>query len=364
MTVQAVLPAPLSSAVPHPSGTEVRLLGLATALPPHRLRQTDVVARARELLAPRYPQFERIVSAFENAGIDQRASVVPMDWFGGPHGWKARNDAYLAGATALFRDAAEGALRAAGLRAGDIDTIVTISSTGVATPTLEARVAREMGFRADVQRVPVFGLGCAGGVTGMSIARELAAARPGSRVLMVAVETCTLLFRMDRMDKADIIATALFGDGAAAVVLGSGEGEGPRVGRGVQHMWPETLDIMGWDVDDAGLGVIFDRSIPGFATENLAAAYAAMRPALGPEPIARMVCHPGGAKVVTAIEEALALGPGTLDAEREVLRIAGNMSAPTVLFVLSEVLAHRPQGRLMLSALGPGFTLSMLPLDL
>ena len=181
---------------------------------------------------------------------------------------------------------------------------------------------------------------------------------------MVAVETCTLLFRMDRMDKADIIATALFGDGAAAVVLGSGEGEGPRVGRGVQHMWPETLDIMGWDVDDAGLGVIFDRSIPGFATENLAAAYAAMRPALGPEPIARMVCHPGGAKVVTAIEEALALGPGTLDAEREVLRIAGNMSAPTVLFVLSEVLACRPQGRLMLSALGPGFTLSMLALDL
>ena len=197
----------------------------------------------------------------------------------------------------------------------------------------------------------------------MAIARDLAAARPGSRVLMVAVEACTLLFRMDRMDKADIIATALFGDGAAAVVLGSGGGSGPVVGRGIQHMWPETLDIMGWDVDDIGLGVIFDRSIPAFATENLAAAYAAMRPALGPAPIERMVCHPGGAKVVTAIEEALQLGAGTLDVEREVLRMAGNMSAPTVLFVLAEVLARRPRGRLMLSALGPGFTLSMLPLE-
>ncbi|WP_240602689.1 type III polyketide synthase [Paracoccus endophyticus] len=348
-----------------PADVTVRLMGLATALPPHVLRQSDVIARARELLAPRYPQFERIVTAFENAGIDKRSSVVPMDWFGGPHGWKARNDAYLAGATALFQDAAAGALAAAGLEAAQIDTIVTVSSTGVATPTIEARAARAMGFRADVQRVPLFGLGCAGGVTGLSIARDMAAARPGSRVLMVAVETCTLLFRMDRMDKADIIATALFGDGAGAVVLGSGAGDhGPAVGRGIQHMWPSTLDIMGWDVDDIGLGVIFDRSIPAFAEAELAQAAAAMRPGMGDTPVARMVCHPGGAKVVTAIEAALDLPDGSLDAERAVLRDAGNMSAPTVLFVLERVLARRPTGRLMLSALGPGFTLSMLPLDL
>ncbi|WP_246026533.1 type III polyketide synthase [Paracoccus luteus] len=357
---------PLPVGDPNPAtDTPVRLLGLATALPPHILRQTDVIARARELLAPRYPQFDRIAAAFENAGIDRRGSVVPMGWFGGAHGWKTRNDAYLAGATALFQDAAARALAAAGLAADRIDTIVTVSSTGVATPTIEARAARDMGFRPDVQRVPVFGLGCAGGVTGLSIARDLAAARPGSRVLMVAVETCTLLFRMDRMDKADIIATALFGDGAAAVVLGSGAGDtGPAVGRGVQHMWPTTLDIMGWDVDDTGLGVIFDRSIPAFAEAELAAAYAAMQPALGAAPVARMVCHPGGAKVVTAIEAALGLPGGSLDAERDVLRDAGNMSAPTVLFVLERVLATRPSGRLMLSALGPGFTLSMLPLDL
>ena len=345
----------------HGDRTAVRLLGLATALPPHVLPQSEVVARARALLAPLYPQFERIAGAFENAGIDRRHSVVPLDWFGAPHGWKSRNDAYLAGAQALFVAAARAALAEAGLTADRIDAVVTVSSTGVATPTLEALVAAEMGFRPDILRVPVFGLGCAGGVSGLAIARDLAAAVPGRIVLMVAVETCTPMFRMDRMDKADIIATALFGDGAAAAVLGPGEG--PLVGPGVQHMWPDTLQIMGWDVDDIGLGVIFDRSIPAFATEKLGAAFAAMQPALGETPVARPVCHPGGAKVVTAIETALDLPPGSLDVEREVLRDAGNMSAPTVLFVLDRVLRRGVTGRLLLSALGPGFTLSLLPVD-
>lgn len=128
-------------------------------------------------------------------------------------------------------------------------------------------------------------------------------------------------------------------------------------------MWPDTLNIMGWDVDDIGLGVIFDRSIPGFVTQRLAEAFAATEEALGPAPVARHVCHPGGAKVVTAIEEALALPPGSLDVEREVLRDAGNMSAPTVLFVLERVLAQGATGRLVMAALGPGFTLSLLPLE-
>lgn len=355
------VPSPDFDDVPDRPDADVRLLGLSTALPPHLLTQEAVVARARTLLAPRYPQFDRIAGAFENAGIDRRYSVVPLDWFGRDHGWKARNDAYLTGARALFVDAARAALADAVLTADAVDAVVTVSSTGIATPTLEALTAAEMGFRPDILRVPVFGLGCAGGVSGLAIARDLAAAAPGRRVLMVAVETCTLMFRMDRMDKADIIATALFGDGAAAAVLGPGDG--PRIGRGAQHMWPDTLNIMGWDVDDIGLGVVFDRSIPSFATEKLRAAVAGMQPALGDAPVARMVCHPGGAKVVTAIEDALSLPPGSLDVEREVLRDAGNMSAPTALFVLDRVLRRGDRGRLMLAALGPGFTLSLLPVE-
>lgn len=260
-------------------------------------------------------------------------------------------------------EAARATVACSGLRADQIDAVVLVSSTGVATPTLEARATVALGLRVDVMRVPVFGFGCAGGVSGMAIARDLAAARAGRRLLLVVVfETCTLLFRMDRMDKADIIATALFGDGAAALVL-STEGEGPVVGPGAQHQWPDSRNIMGWSVDDQGLGVIFDRSIPAFATDELAPAVAALRPALGDRPIDRMVCHPGGAKVITAMEEALDLTPNSLDHEREVLRVAGNMSAPTVLFVLERVLAAGTRGRLMMAALGPGFTLSMLPLD-
>ncbi|HRO15951.1 MAG TPA: type III polyketide synthase, partial [Paracoccus sp. (in: a-proteobacteria)] len=200
----------------------VHLLGLATALPPHVLTQAEVVDRARAILAPRFPQFDRLLPAFDNAGIEKRHSVVPMDWFPAPRGWVDRTEAYVAGASDLFRAAAGRALDRAGLAAADVDVIVTVSSTGIATPTLEARTALQMGFRPDVMRVPVFGLGCAGGVSGLALAHDLAAARPGAVVLMVAVETCTLLFRMDRLQKADIIATALFGDGAAAAVLRAG----------------------------------------------------------------------------------------------------------------------------------------------
>ena len=184
---------------------------------------------------------------------------------------------------------------------------------------------------------------------------------------MVAVEACTLSYRSDRLRKADIIATVLFGDGAGAacLVAGEGEGAGGTLGEGHEQRWPDTLDIMGWDVDDTGLGVVFDRSIPEFATAHIrAAADGALAAAgLAHREIDRWVCHPGGAKVVTALEGALELGEGALGAEREVLRRAGIMSAPTVLFVFDQVLREGARGRMMLAALGPGFTASFLPFE-
>lgn len=345
-------------------GMTVFLLGLGCAVPPHELPQTLAEDTARALLGPRYPEFERIAPSFQASGVERRYCVVPIDWFDHSKGWSERNAAYLAGATDLFLQAARAALDAAGLRADQIDTVVTLSTTGIATPSLEARAHTEMGFRADIQSIPVFGLGCAGGVTGLALARQLALAAPGSKVLMVAVETCSLSFRTDRMQKADIIATVLFGDGAAAAVL-STDGDGPQIGTGQQVLWPDTLQIMGWNVDDVGLGVVFDRSIPGFVTERFAQATNQALGAAGltASDIDRFVCHPGGAKVVTAIEGALNLPGGTLDAERETLRDFGNMSAPTVLFVLRRVLESGAKGQMMLAALGPGFTASFLPVS-
>ena len=342
------------------------LHGLSTALPPHCLSQSDVRERAALIFGGKYTQFDRLSRSFDTAGIDQRYSVVPIDWFSDDHGWADRNAAFMVGAKALFIEAADRALSNAGWSGADVDCVVTVSSTGIATPTLEAQVFSEMGFREDIMRVPLFGLGCAGGVSGLSVAQSIAAGKPGAKVLLVVVEACSLSFRADRLQKADIIAAVLFGDGAAAACISAdapGTGKVISLSAGHQKMWPDTLGIMGWDVDETGFGVVFDRSIPGFVSEEFAdATQGALTAAnLTPAQIDRYVCHPGGAKVVDAIEGALHLDQGSLTSERETLRAAGNMSAPTVMFVMKSVLEEGKTGQMMACALGPGFTASFLP---
>jgi alkylresorcinol/alkylpyrone synthase len=336
----------------------VGLISLATAAPPHKLQQTDVIAAARLVFPERFPQFERMISVFENAGIRARQAVAPMEWFFEPHGWPDRTEAYLSGAVALYEQAARAALDEAGLAGPDVDILVTVSSTGIATPSVEARCMGALGFRTDALRVPVFGLGCAGGVTGLALAARLAAAEPGSRVLFVCLELCTLSFRLERPSKADIVATALFGDGAAACVLQAGKDGFAQIVSAAEHTWPNSLDIMGWRVDPEGLGVIFAQSIPPFARKRLRPAMERMlfRQQLDFAAVDRFLCHPGGAKVVEAIEGALRLGQGALDHERAVLADHGNMSAPTVLYVLERARREGLPRRSVLTALGPGFT--------
>lgn len=342
----------------------VKLMSVATAVPPHCIEQRDAAAAAHRGFAARYADFERLARVFESSGILRRYAVRPLDWYFEKLGWPERSAAYLDGALELFIDAAGKALDAAGVEAGDVDTIVTVSSTGIATPSLEARAAGRMGFRADIERVPVFGLGCAGGVSGLSIASRFARARPGSVVLVVAIELCTLAFRLDELTKANIVATALFGDGAGACVLRTGEAGIAEVEMSGQHMWPDTLDIMGWSVDPQGFGVIFDRAIPPFAEERMAPAISGIlgRAGLGLADIDRFACHPGGTKVVDALERALNLGQGTLDIERAILAEYGNMSAPTAFFVLERLIRAGLPARTLLTAMGPGFTASCVSL--
>jgi alkylresorcinol/alkylpyrone synthase len=343
----------------------VRLLGLAPVRAPYTIDQADVTRRARAIFGAKMGDFERLAKVFATTGILERQAVRPADWYEMPHGWPERTEAYLDAGTKLFIEAAQAALGAAVLKAADVDTVVTVSSTGIATPSLEARALADLGLRPDVHRVPVFGLGCAGGVSGLSLAARLARAEPGSTVLFIALELCTLAFRSDRAEKADIVATALFGDGAVGAVLqAGGQGKGPIIEGGFEHTWPDTLDIMGWSVDPVGFGVIFDRAIPPFVISEYGKAVAALldKTGLKRDAIDRFVCHPGGTKVVAALEGALDLEDGTLDAERAVLREHGNMSAPTALFVLDRVLRSGFAGRAVLSALGPGFTASFVSL--
>ena len=340
-----------------------RVLGLATAVPAHVLDQDEVVAEAAALFAGRHSEFERLLPVFENTGIRTRRSVRPLSWFQAAHGWPDRTESYLDGAADLFVEAAERALAAAGRSAADVDTVVTVSSTGIATPSLEARVHGRLGLRPDVRRIPVFGLGCAGGATGLSIAARLARGSPGEIVLLVAVELCTLAFRDDEMTKANIVATALFGDGAAAALVSAEPQQGLiEIESSGEHLWPDTLDVMGWRVDPVGFSAIFSRSIPDIVTEKFRPAAEAFlsRQDLTLDDIDHFVFHPGGAKVVNALESVFELPQGTLNKERQVLRDFGNMSAPTVLFVLQHALEAGLSGRGFLSALGPGFTASFL----
>lgn len=349
------------------SGVAVRLASLTTALPPHRYDQAQIKAFAADMFGADSRDFVMLQAAFENAGIGWRHAVRPLDWYRQPLGWRARNAAFSEAAQALLLDAGQRALAQAGIAGDRIDTVVTISSTGLATPTLEARLAPALGLRADVRRVPVFGLGCAGGVTGLALAARLARATAGGHVLLLCVETCTLAFRADRGQRADIIASILFGDGAAAACLApaTDDAAGPLIGEGREWTWPDSLNIMGWDVDDSGFGVVFDRSIPDFINRHFAAGLDQALAGLGlrRRDFARLAFHPGGAKVIDALEAALNLAEGTLDQERAVLRACGNMSAPTALFVLERLLDAGQRGRILLGALGPGFTASLLPLD-
>ena len=345
--------------------TDVSLLSLATALPPHVVEQSLAKEKARELFGGRKALFDRLAGVFDNAGIAQRSTVAPIGWYEGHHGWKERNRVYLDACDSLFREVATKAIAQAGLKTSDIDGVVMVSTTGIATPSIEARNGPAIGLRDDVRRVPIFGMGCAGGVNGLATAVRLAAAEPGSRWLFVTIETCSIAIRLDSDDPAAIVATAIFGDGAAAAVVGAGDPCIAKIAGASERMWPDTLGIMGWRVEDPGFAVVFDRAIPPFVEAELGRAVDSMLADMGRQrgDIDRFCCHPGGVKVIDAIESALELPVGTLDLEREVLNDYGNMSAPTVLFVLERLIERGLPNQVLMTAFGPGFTCAGMLLE-
>jgi alkylresorcinol/alkylpyrone synthase len=328
----------------------------------------------RALFGDRRLDIERLLPAFGNAGIETRRSCMPIEWYLSPRNWKERSDLFIDNAVELLAEAAQTALAEAGLPCEAIDGLVTVSTTGIATPSLEARLMERLPFRRDVARLPIFGLGCAGGVLGLSraamLAQGLEQARGSGRVLCLVVELCGLTFRANDPSKSNVIAAALFGDGAAAVLLDAGAAKtaaGRRSGQGGtrltlgaqgEYTWPQSLDVMGWEVENDGLGVVFSRDIPTLIRERMGAASERFlaRHGLTHADIDGYVCHPGGAKVVGALEEVFGLPDGGLPEARAVLRDYGNMSAVTVLFVLERLRRAGMRGRYLMTALGPGFT--------
>lgn len=340
-----------------------RLLALKTAVPPHVLEQHVVAEIARTLFGGK-TDIERMLPVFENSGIESRYSCVPPKWYLAEHGWRERNAIYLDNAVALLEKVARSCLSEASLAPKEIDAVVTVSTTGIATPSLDALIVEKMNLRRDVARLPIFGFGCAGGVLGLARSAMLAKARPGTKVLFLCVELCALTFRKDDISKSNIVATALFGDGAAGAII-STEGEGPRLGPSGEHTWPDSLDIMGWDIEEDGFKAIFSKSIPELVEKEFESVLLDFLKGnnLKLEDFDAFACHPGGAKVLSALERVFGLEGGGLKDSREILRQYGNMSAVTVLFVLERMCVQRKRQRILMSTLGPGFTAAFMTLE-
>jgi alkylresorcinol/alkylpyrone synthase len=337
----------------------VNLAALATAVPRHRLDQEAVCLFAETLFGA---DFKQVSSIFANSGIRHRYAPAPIEWFQQRRDWPERNRVYLSAAIELLERVAGAVLDISGTPINQVGAVVVVSTTGIATPSLDALLIERMSLPRTVQRLPIFGLGCAGGALGLARAATMAAMIPDKAVLFLVVELCSLSFRPGDTSKSNIVASALFGDGAAAALLRCG-GPGPAITATGEHIWRNSLDIMGWEVAGEGLKAIFSRDIPRLIAADLgdAARDFLDRHGLTPADIDRFVCHPGGPKVIAACETAFGLAPGTLAEERGVLRDFGNMSAASVLFVLERVLARdRLNGnswrRGLLAALGPGFS--------
>jgi alkylresorcinol/alkylpyrone synthase len=334
------------------------ILSVATAVPRYRMTQEDVAIAAAQVFDRERSDIERLMPVFDNAGVVERYSSVPMDWYFQRHGWRERNELYLENAIELLTSAAREALAEAGRGPSDIGAVVVASTTGIATPSLDAQLLNRMDLSPTILRLPIFGLGCAGGVIGLSHAAALARTLPEGDVLFLAVELCSTTFRRTDMSKSNIIGAALFGDGAAATVIGRPGSPGLRLGPSGTHTWKDSLRVMGWEVEDDGLGVLFSRDIPTLVRDEMRPAADAFlaRCGLARRDLAGYVCHPGGIKVLDALEQAFELAPGTMAEARTVLRDYGNMSAVTVLFVLQRMMQRGLAGRHLMSALGPGFS--------
>jgi len=348
-----------------------RIQAVASAVPPTRVDQELAVEFARAMFADKIPDFERLLPLFANAGIRTRYFAAPQEWFFADHDLAEKSAMYAREATRLSAEAAGKALAKAGLGPGDIDYIIYVNTTGLATPSIDARLINVMGLRHDVRRTPIWGLGCAGGAAGLSHAHHHALGHPGARILVIAAELCGLTFLPGDTSKSNLVATALFGDGAAAAVIVGDEVEGPGLEvRGTRsRFFPDSLDVMGWTVLQEGLQVVFAQRIPEIVEETAGEDMGEFLAEhdLKIADIDAFLLHPGGTKVMEAYERALALEPAQLDLPRGILRDYGNMSSATVFYVLERYLAEHGfgnGGHGLVTALGPGFCSESLLVDL
>jgi len=343
------------------------LESLGLSVPGEPIAQSAVRDKAAQVVSAISPDLLKHLSIFESTGIKTRHFVRPLDWYLETHGWRERSEVFRQEGMTLVQAAAEDALDRAGRKPTDVDGIVLVCTTGISTPSLDARLVNTMKLRPDLMRVPVWGLGCAGGVAGLRTAADLARAHPTKRFLLLSLELCSLAFNLADLDIRTFVAATLFADGAAAALVRGDETKGnalASIGPASTHEWPDSEGVMGWDVQDAGLSVVFSRKIPEIVAREMGPLVERFLDASGGRPD-RYVFHPGGTKVLQAYEQALDLGPSSLESARTVLGRYGNMSSPTVLYALQESLKRplKAKESALLAAVGPGFASELLRIE-
>ncbi|MFF3264398.1 type III polyketide synthase [Streptomyces sp. NPDC002932] len=330
---------------------------------PYRHTQREVTDMVARTCLPPGADRRVLDRLHANARVRTRNMVLPLERYAELDGFGDANDVFIGAAVDMGADALRGALRTAGLRPGDVDLLMFTSVTGVAAPSVDARLVGRLGLRPDVKRLPVFGLGCVAGAAGVARLHDYLLGHPDDVAVLLSVELCSLTFQRHDASTANLVATALFGDGAAAVVaLGAGRapGTGPQVVATRSRLYPDTEHVMGWDIRSSGFKVLLDPVVPDVVRRYLADDVGDFlaEHGLKPKDVAHWVCHPGGPKVLEAVSEVLSLPDGALDVTWRSLAEVGNLSSSSVLHVLRDTLEQRrpePGSPGLLLAMGPGF---------
>ncbi|HNX49665.1 MAG TPA: 3-oxoacyl-[acyl-carrier-protein] synthase III C-terminal domain-containing protein [Thermoanaerobaculaceae bacterium] len=339
-----------------------RVAAVGEAFPPNFYDQETLLGALRTHWATRHFNLDRLAALHRNVLVGGRHLALPIDAYVKLRGFGDANDAWLRVALQVGETAVRRALEAADLVPTDVDLVSFVTVTGVATPSIEARLANRMGFRADVKRLPIFGLGCVAGAAGLARAADYLVGHPDEVAVLLSVELCSLTLQRDDLSVPNLIASGLFGDGAAAVVLGGRRRHlpGPRIVATRSVFYPDTERVMGWDVTDGGFQLVLSAGVPDVVRAHLRQDVDAFLAdhGLARADIVTWVAHPGGPKVLMAMAEALEVGEDALAPAWKSLREVGNLSSTSVLLVLQDVMRHHrptPGSWGMILAMGPGF---------
>jgi len=339
----------------------VKIAAVGSALPAHYYDQEELLAAFREEWAERYFNVRRLEELHKNVLVGGRHLALPIEEYSNISTWGQANDHWIRVAQELGGEAVLAALDRAGLTVDDVDALYFVTVTGVATPSIDARLVNRIGLPARVKRVPIFGLGCLAGAAGVARATDYLKGHPGDVAVLLSVELCSLTLQREDLSVPNLIASGLFGDGAAAVVL-VGEDRpspGPRVVDSRSAFYPDTEEVMGWEVSERGFKVVLSAEVPDMVRLHLRRDVDEFlsEHGLGKEDVTVWISHPGGPKVLEAMQEALELPHEALAGAWRTLREVGNMSSTSVLMVLEESLGSPPPPGSwgLMSAMGPGF---------